>query len=166
MSDHPLSAALPFDHRASIVAYLEGVASKLELQKRGEDASLIRAQASSIAAEIDIVPGVNGISSAGHAVAREIAARLGGTNAREILGTDTTKAAVRARYAAIYVLRQRMNWTQERIGKEIGDRNPSSISSALQRAEEMRGTDPEFKALTDELGATSVVCENCQHPLT
>ena len=154
-----------FDHRRSIVNYLETQADKYEGNGLKAEATAVRAQASSVRAEIDIEPGRQDIITPAQAITLEVCSRFGaGQRFREVLGGSGCSEAVRMRFAAMWVIAKRFSWTQEKVGEPFG-RDASSVSHALKRAEEIRRDDAEFAAVTDFMVRHTPLCENCQSPL-
>lgn len=75
---------------------------------------------------------------------------------RVILGADRSRPAARARYAVFYVARTGLGKSSTEIGRAVGGRDHTTVLHGLKRAEQMRASDAEFRAATDELlGAVS-----------
>jgi chromosomal replication initiation ATPase DnaA len=159
-----LLAELAFDHRDSILRYMEAQAGKLAQRGRCEEASVLRATASSIKAKLDIEPGKGGIASPVDAIGLEVCSNLGGAMLRDILSKVRAEGAMRCYFGTVYVAKKRLGWSNESIGDHL-DRDPSTIGAALKRAEEIRKTDAEFRRVTDDLSFGEIRCEHCQHPL-
>jgi chromosomal replication initiation ATPase DnaA len=159
-----LVADLSFDHRGSIVRYIDEQANKLATVGRREVATVLRATALSITAKIDIEPGKGGIASPVDAIGLEVCANLGEAMLRDILMKDRSEGVMRSYFGTVWVAKKRLGWSNESIGDHL-DRDASTISHALKRAEEIRAADPEFRKITDELTRREVRCENCQAPL-
>jgi hypothetical protein len=155
-----------FDHRASIVRYLESQATKFEVSDQRDEATALRATASSVAALLDITAGVNGIACPVTAIIREVAAQLGGANHAEVIAPSRgSLAAIRIRFAAMWVAKKRLGWSDERL--ETGFRRErSTITHGIERADEIRASDEEFRVVTDALVTQEIRCEHCQMPLT
>jgi chromosomal replication initiation ATPase DnaA len=157
-------ADLTFDHRASIVRYMDEQASKLASCGRRDEATLLRATASSISAKIDIEPGKAGIASPVDAICLEVCSNIGGAMLRDILSKDRSESAMRCYFGTVWVAKKRLGWSNESIGDHL-DRDASTISHALKRAEEIRAGDAAFRKITEELTSREIRCEHCQHPL-
>lgn len=157
--------ALSFDHRGSILKYLEQQATGFEVSQRKDIASALRATASSIAAEIDIQQGKQGIATPISAIIYETVAAFGGVSYQEVIGpTKGSTATQRVRFAAIWLVKKRMGCGDEKLEVEF-HRERSTINSGFHRAEQLRVEDLEFKRITDNLLAQEMRCENCLHPL-
>lgn len=155
-----------FDHRDSIIKYMESQADKFDGHGLRPEATALRATASSIKAMIDILPGQGDIASAIVPIAVHAVEAFGGTTAREILAKgQQSKHAVRVRHAVIWAAKKRLNWSNEELGRLIGGRDGSTISHSISRGEELRVADAEFKRITDDLSAREYRCENCLHHL-
>jgi len=157
---------LSFDHRGSIVGFLNEQANKLEVSGQKLIASALRAQASNVAIQMDIRSGARGIASPVDAIIVEICALVGGTNHAEVSahhgGSEATK---RARLAAMWVAKKKLpDWTDEQIAVHFR-RDRSTVSHGIKRAELLRDQDANFRAITDNLVKQPMRCENCQHPL-
>lgn len=168
-SDHRANVVefLAFDHRASIVAFLTDQANALELGGQKTSATLLRAQASNVAIQMDIAAGAQGIVSPVDAIILQACAAFGGTNYREVTaphgGNQGTK---RTRLAAMWVAKKRLlGWTDDMLATHFR-RDRSTVAQGIRRAEEIRGTDNAFKRITDNLVEHSMLrCEHCQHAL-
>ena len=62
----------------------------------------------------------------------------------EIKGEAKSQRYCKPRYAIACVLRRR-GWSLPRIGKLLGDRDHSTISNALRRADELTATSQSFR---------------------
>jgi len=158
---------LPFDHRASIVAYLDQLAGRTELTGQRDAATNLRAAASTIAACLDITPGYSGTITPIQAIVKETVAALGeGVSAAEVLGPSRgTNAVSRARFAAMWVASKRLAWSEDRLGEGFG-RDRTTVAHGLVRAAEIRGDDPEFRVATDILAQCDISCPHCLVDLT
>lgn len=161
MNREQLLADLSFDHRGSIVAFMLRQANRFEETEQREAATALRATASSISAEIDISAGKQGIASPMDAIIIEVCRHIEGAQPNAVLARDRSEPATRAYFAAVFVAKRRLGWTNDCIGKHV-DRDPSTISAALKRADEIRGEDEAFRELTDELTRREMRCENCR----
>lgn len=157
--------ALAYDHRSSIVRYMEEEATKFEIAGERGRALTLRAMASNIAAQFDLRTGKDDIASPVHAIINEVCSRFGGTNLVEVLSPTSGGLGVRkVRMAAMWVAKKRLGWSNDRLGDDFR-RDGSTVSSGIHRADEIRAADEDFKAVTDQLVSQRIVCENCQHPL-
>jgi hypothetical protein len=157
---------LAFDHRASIVGYLNEQANAFELGGQRMVAVALRAQASNVAIHCDIASGSRGIATPVDAIILEACAHLGGTNHAEVVGHSATEAARRVRAAAVWVAKKRLrDWTDDQLAHGFNRRERSGISKLVKRADEIRATDNEFRRVTDNLTDQVLRCEACQHNL-
>lgn len=156
---------IPYDHRTSIIAYMESQAEKFEANDQPESATALRATASSVKAGLDIEAGKRNIASPIIAIAIAIA-KVFKVSTRELLAaTPGMRSVQHARHALFWVGKKRLSLTNDSLGLEVGDRDPSTISNSVSRAEQLRAEDPEFKRITDNLVEQTFMCENCQTPL-
>lgn len=154
-----------FDHRRSIVSYLDDQAERLEATGQRDSATTLRAQASSVAAMLDVRSGRDHVASPVAAIIRETVAAFGGVSYAEVTGPSKgSLAVIRVRFAAMWVAKKRLGWSDERMVADF-HRDRSTIAHGIERAEEMRGSDAWFRALTDALRAQDIRCEHCQMPL-
>jgi chromosomal replication initiation ATPase DnaA len=117
---------------------------------------------------MDIRAGAQGIASPVDAIILEVCAAFGGTNHSEVVAMNERRAtAARVRSAALWVVKKRLpNWTDDQIATAFHAKDRSTVSKGIQRAEQNRAEDNEFKRLTDNLLAQPPLrCENCQHAL-
>jgi hypothetical protein len=155
-----------FDHRDSIIKYMDSQADKFEAHGLKPEATALRATASSVKAMIDILPGQGDIASPVVPIAIHAVEAFGGTTAREVLAKGRqSEQAVRVRHAFIWAAKKRLNWTNEELGKLIGGRDASTISHSISRGDELRAADTEFRRITDDLCTREYRCENCLHHL-
>jgi hypothetical protein len=170
--NHPIDHAaalefLAYDHRASIVGYLNDQATSFELKGHKNVADVLRAQASNISIQMDVRQGTQGIASPVDAIILECCAAFGGTNHLEVTGShggnDATK---RVRIAAMWVAKKRLRtWTDDQLANHF-KRDRSSVSHGVKRGEELRTIDLQFRRITDRLADHPPLrCENCQHAL-
>lgn len=146
---------MTYDHRASIIGYIESQASK----KDSIVAIELRALASSIAAEIDIEAGARGTASPAHHIVKQVAS-LFDTTLHDILSSSQGHAVLPARYAAMWLVKSLLGWSDASIGA-IFNRSDSAVSNGLARANELRATDPRFQLITDNIKNQNLVCEHC-----
>lgn len=159
---------LAYDHRASIVGYLNDQATSFEVQGHKNVAGVLRGQASNIAIQMDVRQGTQGIASPVDAIILEVCAAFGGTNHAEVVSmNEQRKPVCRVRAAAMWVAKQRLrNWPDTALAKGFHAKDHSTVSKGIQRAEVMRGEDVSFRRITDNLAAHPILrCENCQHAL-
>lgn len=150
-----------FDHRASIIAYLESTADRLIMTKRRDEATLLQAMASNIKIQIDIEQGKRDVASPLMAIVIEVAGHFK-VEPREILApTPGIKAVQHARHLAIWVGKKRLNWSHEAMGADLG-RDASTISNSIERATQLRAEDDDIRRLTDKWVEHNYVCEHCQ----
>lgn len=168
-ADPATVAQLVFDHRASIVGYLNEQANAFELQGQRDFANTLRAQASNLAIQCDIKAGSKGVASPVDAIVFQVCATFGGTNHAEVTTPHNQRdAACRARTAAMWVARQRLiDWTEDQLAAGFGCRDRSTVSKAVRRATELRENDIDFRRLTDRLveRVRAIRCEHCQADL-
>lgn len=79
--------------------------------------------------------------------------RRSGYSMPRLCGQERSMDVLRARDAAIWLARECTGYMQSEIARCIGDRDPSTICTALRRAERRRETDPGFKHWTDVMAA-------------
>lgn len=154
-----------FDHRASIVKYLDNRADLVEAQGRRSEATALRVEAGNVAAQLDIAAGRDGVAGPVEMIIRATAAALGGVSYAEVI--DKSKgmvAARRVRFAAMWVAKKRLGWSHERLAPGF-HREQSTVSHGIDRAKDLRATDEDFKRITDRLCQQDIVCEHCQNPL-
>lgn len=80
------------------------------------------------------------------------AARLSSVPISKIAGETRSQHVCWVRWAVIWAARHQGH-SYPRIAKQLGKRDHSTIMHGFQRAEELRQSDPVFKALCDELEA-------------
>lgn len=155
---------MTFDHRSSIVRYLDEQAEAYDKDDQRSRGTVARALASNIKAGLDIVGGLSGIVSPVEIIIRDMCGKFGATGYREVVGEVQTAIVIQTRFASIWVAKKRLSWSDGRIADAF-KRDRSTINHALKRAEEIRGTDPWFKKVTDDALDFDPHCENCQYPL-
>jgi hypothetical protein len=155
-----------YDHRDSIVKFMESQADKYEKNGLRNEATALRATASSTKAMLDILPGHGDVASPLVPIAAHAVEAFGGTTVQEVLAKGRqTEAAVRVRHAVIWAAKKRLNWSNEDLGRLIGGRDASTISHSISRGDQLRSDDAEFRRITDALTARQYRCENCLHAL-
>lgn len=158
---------LAFDHRASIVGYLNEQANAFEVGGQKEVAICLRAQASNVAIQMDIKQGAQGIASPVDAIILECCAAFGGTNHAEVTAAHGgSNAAKQVRIAAMWVAKQRLKtWSDDQLATHFR-RDRSSVSHGVKRGDEIRSSDSTFRRITDNLVEHPTLrCENCQYAL-
>lgn len=157
---------LVFDHRDSIVKFLEAQAEKYASNGLNAEATALRATASSAKALIDVKPGERDIANPVIPIAAYAATHFGGCTVRDIIakGMQSDRVA-RVRHAVIWAAKKRLNWTNEELGKLFSGRDGSTISHSVSRGEQLRDEDPEFRRITDELTTEQYRCEHCLNRL-
>lgn len=154
-----------FDHRTNIADYVDILARKYDEKGDKHNAVVARVIASNIRNEIDIRPGVGGITTPCHAIIVAMCDHMDASSIREVLAPEMgDKATQRVRVASMWVAKKKLGWGAERLGAEFR-RDPSTVTHALKRAEEIRAADGAFKLVTDNATAEEFRCENCQHSL-
>ncbi|MFN7400330.1 MAG: helix-turn-helix domain-containing protein [Sandaracinobacter sp.] len=84
-----------------------------------------------------------------------LTAAMAGQPLQDILGPYRAHDCVRARFAAIWVVRQALPLSLPQIGRAFGGRDHTTIISALRRAEELRSRDRAFWMFTEHLLAAA-----------
>jgi chromosomal replication initiation ATPase DnaA len=74
-----------------------------------------------------------------------------GTPARVILGPQKSVAAFRPRAAVCWACVRLLGKSTPVVGRQLGNRDHSSIVAAVKRAEEMMRRDPAFRLLCDRI---------------
>jgi hypothetical protein len=166
-TDPATVAQLVYDHRASIVGYLNDQANAFEVGGQRDVATALRAQASNVAIKMDIRAGGKGIASPVDAIVLEVCALIGGTNHGEVVNPHNHgKGTVRARTAAVWIAKKKLaSWTEDQIANGFNYSDRSAVSKVIRRAEEIRAADPEFRRITDVLIEERLRCKNCQYDL-
>ena len=82
-----------------------------------------------------------------------------GVHRMDILAEFRHPEIVRARDTTIWLSSKMLPLTASALGRILGDRDPSSISHAMRRAEELRATDREFRVDTDAMLGTLLAIE-------
>lgn len=68
-----------------------------------------------------------------------------------ILGPSRSARLCRARFAIAWVAHQAFGLSSVVIGRALGDRDHSTVLSAIRRAEEWRAGDEDYRQITDRL---------------
>jgi chromosomal replication initiator protein len=84
------------------------------------------------------------------ALLSEVATRYG-IDAADILGKDRHKTVARARHIAIYVARERWDWSYPELGRRFGNRDHTSCMHACRRMARERGDGTETGRFVDSL---------------
>lgn len=138
--------------RASIIAYLQKHADRKERAGQVTTATEIRAVASAIKAELDNPEKVTRRERVGTLIWDVVAERFPGVSRREILGRDMGGTIVRARITAIWAARQLIpEMSRRELASYFGDRDVTTIDNAIERADEWRADDEDFRLMTDTL---------------
>lgn len=82
---------------------------------------------------------------------QEEAARLTGISVPRMRGEERNAEVSRARFAAVWVIREHYGMSLPHIGRHFGNRDHTTIWHACKRAETMRVQDASFKWLCDQL---------------
>lgn len=83
---------------------------------------------------------------------RAVAQAFGFTG-RDLLGPWRSATIARARFAAVWLVRETLPLSLPQIGRAFGNRDHSTIASAVRRAKALRLEDAEFREVTDRLFA-------------
>lgn len=84
-----------------------------------------------------------------------------GVHRLDILSDNREADVARARYAAIWISKQMLPLGSVTLGRVFGDRDHSTILRALERADELRASDPSFRLLADiALGTLQAIERN------
>jgi len=158
-------AAMDLRTRAAVVGYMESQAKKFEQGGQADEATALRATATSVAAGLYHAAGQRGIASAVTAIILQVAAETGASFDEVVGPTRGCESAVRARQAAMWIAKKRLGWSNEVLAQD-SHRDPSTSSHGVDRAEDLRSNDDDFRALTDRLRAEEIRCEHCLTPLT
>lgn len=155
---------MSFDHRGSIVAFIEATAAKQEAGDQREWASRLRAMAGSIEAGLDMEPGSRDVASPLHAIAFGVSEATK-IPVGEILGKSQRHIVLPSRYAVLWIANRRLGWSLDRLTKAFGYSDPSTTKHAIARANEIREQDAEYRAMLDALSTREYCCENCGYAL-
>jgi chromosomal replication initiator protein len=69
----------------------------------------------------------------------------------ELFGKDRHKSVAFARHVAMYLCRQRLKCSFPELGRAFGNRDHTTVMSAVRKVEALRGTDPEVRAHLEAL---------------
>jgi len=72
-------------------------------------------------------------------------------SSNDLLGKDRHKSVAFARQVAMYLCRQRLRSSFPELGRAFGDRDHTTVMSAVRKVESLRGSDPQVKAHLEEL---------------
>lgn len=148
-----------YDHRASIIAYIENKAGKYD----SEIGTVLRGLASSITAGLDMEPGQRGLASPLHVIAAAVAKEYR-RGVEEILGDSKDRRIQAAKAATVWLVHRRTGWSHNRIALEMGC-HVDTVKTRLDRVEAMRHDDETFRAMTDRLAIEDLCCSNCGYRL-
>lgn len=159
---------ISYDHRSSIVAYIEALAEAHSKADRGDLAANYRATASSLAALMDVEAGKRGVASGVHAIIHETVKAFATSEGVEVSLSDVldhnrVAPVSRVRFAAMWVAKKRLGWNLDRIAEGF-DRSRDTIDHGVERAEDFRSREPSFLLLTDMLTQRPLLCEHCLTP--
>lgn len=85
----------------------------------------------------------------------EETARLTGISVARLTGDERSAEVVRARWAAVWVIREYSGLSLSHIGRHFGDRDHTTIWHACKRADKLREQDMSFRWLCDQLEETA-----------
>ncbi|MBX3183193.1 MAG: chromosomal replication initiator protein DnaA [Polyangiaceae bacterium] len=154
----PLSdevAELLAQHVHSNVRELEGalirLAAKSSLTGHGIDLKFASQELAAVAPRRQDQVSVQDIQ-------RAVCNRFSLTNA-ELLSKDRHKSVAFARQVAMYLCRQRLRCSYPELGRSFGNRDHTTVMSAVRRVEALRQTDPQvnahLEAIEQELASSS-----------
>jgi chromosomal replication initiator protein len=69
----------------------------------------------------------------------------------ELLSKDRHKSIAFARHVAMYLCKQRLKCSFPELGRAFGNRDHTTVMSAVRKVEQLRGTDPEVRAHIEAL---------------
>jgi len=69
----------------------------------------------------------------------------------ELLSKDRHKSIAFARHVAMYLCKQRLKCSFPELGRAFGNRDHTTVMSAVRKVEALRGTDPEVRAHIEAL---------------
>ncbi len=131
----------------SNVRELEGslirLAAKASLTGRSIDDSLIQGELALVAAPAQRLVGVSDIQ-------RAVCSHFRVTNT-DLLSKDRHKSVAFARQVAMYLCRQRLKSSFPELGRAFGNRDHTTVMSAVRRVETLRKRDPQVNAHLEEL---------------
>ncbi|MFO0675056.1 MAG: chromosomal replication initiator protein DnaA [Polyangiaceae bacterium] len=131
----------------SNVRELEGtlirLAAKSSLLGRGIDLEFARAE---IAATAGARASETSVEDIQRVVSHHFKLRSG-----DILGKDRHKSIAFARHVAMYLCKQRLKCSFPELGRAFGNRDHTTVMSAVRKVEALRDTDPEVRAHLEAL---------------
>ena len=74
-----------------------------------------------------------------------------GVSVTALRGPRSDRQAAHPRFAVMWLARKITRLSLPQIGRELGDRDHTTIISGLRRANEMRAEDEQFRHLTDRV---------------
>lgn len=74
-----------------------------------------------------------------------------GTRPTQLISERRTKDLAYGRFAIMWAARQLTNYSYPRIGHALGGFDHTSVIHGIRRAEQLRETEPDFRALTDAM---------------
>jgi len=69
----------------------------------------------------------------------------------DLFGKDRHKSVAFARHVAMYLCRQRLKCSVPELGRAFGNRDHTTVMSAVRKVEALRGSDPEVRATLEVL---------------
>lgn len=69
----------------------------------------------------------------------------------DLFGKDRHKSVAFARHVAMYLCRQRLKCSFPELGRAFGNRDHTTVMSAVRKVEALRGSDPEVRATLEAL---------------
>ncbi len=131
----------------SNVRELEGslirLAAKASLTGRAIDDALIQGELAIVAAPSHKLVGVTDIQ-------RAVCSHFRVTNT-DLLSKDRHKSVAFARQVAMYLCRQRLKSSFPELGRAFGNRDHTTVMSAVRRVESLRKRDPQVNAHLEEI---------------
>ena len=126
----------------SNVRELEGtlirLAAKASLMGRAIDQDFARAE---IAATTTARPNEASVEDIQRVVCHHFKLR-----STDLLGEDRHKSIARARHLAMYLCRMRLKCSFPELGRAFGNRDHTTVMSAVRKVEQLRASDPELRA--------------------
>jgi chromosomal replication initiator protein len=71
--------------------------------------------------------------------------------ATDLVGKDRHKSIAFARHVAMYLCRQRLKCSFPELGRQFGNRDHTTVMSAVRKVEELRSSDPEVRSHIEAL---------------
>ena len=155
---------MTYDHRTSIIAYIDKLAARNRAKQKLGTASELDALSSSIKAYIDIEAGTQGVATAMDAIFTLVAETYHLT-VEEIKQTDNVRLRVRARDTVLWLFKTKLDMKVADIATEVGC-SKEVVYAALTRVDGHRIDEPSYLELTNNMLKQTLVCEHCQNPLT